>query len=73
MKPKDLACFNCKTCDIIKIPLVGADSEAAYRSMVRCKQKLSDHYEHILSLQHVCDYHSESQKALWKRNDSFCS
>lgn len=62
MNPEDRACFNCEACSVIKIPSIGATSEADYMGLSQCKQKLSDHYRHLLSLLHICAWHSDSVK-----------
>jgi len=63
MKPEDRACFNCEGCsDTIRMPNVGATSGADYMGFCECRQRLSDHYRHILSLLHVCAWHSDSVK-----------
>ncbi|KKK71993.1 hypothetical protein LCGC14_2908380 [marine sediment metagenome] len=60
MEPRDRACFNCEASTRIKIPSVGATSESDYMGFCVCRQKLSDHSRHVLSLWHTCAWHSDS-------------
>ncbi len=62
MNPEDRACFNCKGSSLLRIPNIGATSESDYMGMILCKQGLSDHYRHYLSLQHMCPWHSDTVK-----------
>jgi len=75
MKIKDRACLNCEACTVIRFPAVGAKSEADYFGWCLCMQELSDHYKHLLSLHHVCAYHSDtisrdSRYPLWRESIS---
>ena len=56
----DIACFNCEACLVIKIPAERSKPESMYQGLCSCKQKLSDHHRHIVGLNHVCAWHSDS-------------
>ena len=60
MESEDRACFNCEASRIIRIPCVGATSEADYMGLCSCRQRLSNHFKHVLCLTHVCQWHSDS-------------
>lgn len=60
MKAEDRACFNCEASTMVKIPYIGATSRADYTAICSCRQRLSDHFRHILRLTHVCEWHSDS-------------
>ena len=60
MKEKDRACFNCEASKAMRIPNVGATSEADHMGLCSCKQRLSSHFEHVLLLTHVCEWHSDT-------------
>lgn len=59
METKDLCCGNCDASRIIKIPCVGARDESDYMGFVVCRQKLSDHHRHLVTIQHACAWHSQ--------------
>ena len=59
MDSKDMCCANCDASKLIRIPSVGATSEADYMGFVVCRQKLSDHLRHLVTVRHVCSWHSE--------------
>lgn len=59
MKDEDLCCGNCEASRLIKIPCVGATSEADYMGFMVCRQKLSDHHRHLVAIRHSCAWHSE--------------
>ena len=59
MKVEDRACFNCEASEVIRIPSVGATTKADYMGLCYCRQRLSDHFKHILCLTHTCAWHSD--------------
>ncbi len=62
MNPEDRICGNCEAFTSINIPSVGATSESDYIGLAMCRQRLSDHHRHLLSLLHTCAWHSDSVK-----------
>jgi len=62
MKTEDMCCGNCEASKLVRIPCVGAKSEADYMGFIICRQKLSDHHRHLVTVRHMCSWHSESLK-----------
>jgi len=73
VNPEDRACSNCEALRLVKVPNIGATSDADYKGYAQCRQKLSDHFRHLLSLDHLCAWHSDSIKndkryPLWRES-----
>ena len=63
MKPEDRVCINCEAFRLFKVANPGSGTDKTDHSgLCECRQKLSDHYLHILGLNHVCAWHSDYLK-----------
>jgi hypothetical protein len=62
MPTKDRACFNCEAYGEFIIPARRDEPMLMYKALCFCRQRLSDHYLHILDLKHICSWHSEYLK-----------
>lgn len=60
MKPEDLACFNCAGSLVKEVRQVERGEISALSwGLVVCRQRLSEHYKHLVELTHVCAWHSD--------------